>query len=735
MTFFATSPLLWQRHSPTIAFTAVLCLSLWGCAAPALRDAEQLSIEGQHEQALTMLNNARREKPADASLRSAQTRQRELTIATLAVQAESARLNGQAAAADDLLARIEAIDAAHPRAQSLRLEIQRSKRHQKLLAEAARALDAGNVSEAETKLREVLIDAPSLPAARALQQRISERSIDNAAPTAMSAAFQKRLTVEFRDAPLRSVFESISRSANVNFVFDRDVKADTKITIFLRDVTLDEALRVVLATQQLDRKLLNDSSLFIYPNTPTKQQEHQELMTRSFYLVNADVKQAQTLIKTMAKTRDVYIDERLNLIIVRDTPEVIKLTERLIASIDLPEPEVMLEVEVMEIGTNRLNELGVQWPETIQYGLPGALGQVDLGRRFDFRATIANPALIATLRGDSGTTNLIANPKLRARNREKAKVQIGERLPVFTTSPVATGSATANGVATSVTYIETGLKLEVEPSVQLDNDVVMKVSLEVNNLIGQVSGPQGAIAYRVGTRNATTSLRLRDGETQILAGLINDEDRKAVKGLPGLSELPVLGRLFGVHTDNRTKSELVLLITPRVVRNLGLPDAATLSGAAGSFTNPGALNTRLRAGAKVTMPMSGGTAPAAAASAASNAATVQNTATAVVQISTTGQGTAGETVSVTLQNRSVATVRGQLSFDATLLKSAGAETGSRLDFELEASGQKVFVLRVLPGANGKTTDVQLESVNAVLPTGGAVPVQIDGSGSLSFVAR
>jgi general secretion pathway protein D len=709
----------------------VLCSSLlWGCASPALRDAEQLLIEGQHEQALKLLDGARREKPADATLRAAQSRQRELTIASLAVQADSARLNGQLSNAEALSKRIDAINAEHPRAQALRVEIQRSKRHQTLLELATRALDAGNTAEAELKLREVLLDAPSLPAARALQQRISEKTTEAAAPSAMSAAFQKRLSLEFRDAPLKSVFESISRSAGVNFVFDRDVKADTKVTIFLRDVTLDEALRVVLATQQLDRKLLNDSSLFVYPNTPAKQQEHQELMTRSFYLTNADVKQAQTLIKTMAKTRDVFIDERLNLIIVRDTPEVIKLTERLIASIDLPEPEVMLEVEVMEIGTNRLNELGLQWPETIQYGLPGGVSTAQLGQRFDFKATIANPALIATLRGSSGTTNLIANPKLRARNREKAKVQIGERLPIFTTTAVPTA-----GVATSVSYIETGLKLEVEPSVQLDNDVVMKVSLEVSNLIGQVAGPQGAIAYRVGTRNATTSLRLRDGETQILAGLINDEDRKAVQGLPGVSELPVIGRLFGVHSDTRNKSEVVLLITPRVVRNLGLPDAATLSVPAGNYASPGAPNTRLRAAAKVGLAMN--TSPANATAVRPAAGSVQNTATALIEVSTTGQAATGETVSVTLLNRSVATVRGQLSFDASLLKSAAANAtaDAKFDFELEASGQRVFVLRVLPGAIGKTTEVQLDGLSGTLPGGTATTVQVEGDLALRFVAR
>ncbi len=723
-----------QLHRTALTLTVLCSGLLWGCASPALHEAEQLTLEGQHEQALTMLDSARRGKPADAALRSAQGRQRELTIATLAVQADGARLNGQLSSADALSKRIDAIDANHPRAQALRLEIQRSKRHQSLLELAARALDAGNTNEAELKLREVLLDAPSLPAARALQQRINEKTADAAVPSAMSAAFQKRLTLEFREAPLKSVFESISRSAGVNFVFDKDVKGDVKVTIFLRDVTLDEALRVVLATQQLDRKLLNDSSLLVYPNTPGKQQEHQELMTRSFYLSNADVKQAQILIKTMAKTRDVYIDERLNLIIVRDTPEVLKLTERLLASIDLPEPEVMLEVEVMEIGINRLNELGLQWPETIRYGLPGGELTAQLGQRFDFKATIANPALIATLRGNSGTTNLIANPKLRARNREKAKVQIGERLPVCTTTAVTT-----NAVATSVSYIETGLKLEVEPSVQLDNDVVMKVSLEVSNLIGQVAGPQGAIAYRVGTRNATTSLRLRDGETQILAGLINDEDRKAVQGLPGVSELPVLGRLFGVHSDTRNKSEVVLLITPRVVRNLGLPDAATLSGPAGNFASPGAANTRLRTNAKLGLAMT--TSTSALAAARLPASSVQNTATAVLEISTTGQAAVGDTVSVTLLNRSVAAVRGQLSFDAALLKSAStsatadgaAESG--FAFDLEASGQRVFVLRVQPGAAGKATEVQLQSLSATLPGGTSTSVQVEGDAALRFVAR
>ncbi|MCA1416939.1 hypothetical protein I6F30_38340, partial [Bradyrhizobium sp. NBAIM20] len=135
-------------------------------------------------------------------------------------------------------------------------------------------------------------------------------------------------------------------------------------------------------------------------------------------------------------------------------------------------------------------------------------------------------------------------PKIRVRNRDKAKVHIGQKLPVFTTTTNFGGSTS---VAASVSYLDIGLKLDVEPSIQLDNDVVIKVGLEVSNLIRQVTGPGGTTAYEIGTRNTSTTLRLADGETQVLAGLINDEDRKSAVGIPGLSRLPVLGRLFGTQ--------------------------------------------------------------------------------------------------------------------------------------------------------------------------------------------
>ncbi|MBC7665175.1 MAG: hypothetical protein H7276_15550, partial [Caulobacter sp.] len=273
----------------------------------------------------------------------------------------------------------------------------------------------------------------------------------------------------------------------------------------------------------------------------------------------------------------------------------------------------------------------------------------------------------------------------------------------------------------------------VEPSVQLDNDVIIKINLDVTNLIGQVTGPQGSIAYRVGTRNATTSLRLHDGETQILAGLINDEDSKAVQGIPGLSRMPVLGRLFGVHTDTRNKSEIVLLITPRVVRNLGLPEAATLSGAGGSYTNPGAPGMRIRAGASIAMPAARGARGTAATS--DSPATASEDETAVVEVASTGKAPVGGTVSVTLRNRSAAAVHGQFGFDTTLLQSAGADKASPSDFNLDPQGQKVFVLRVLAAGAGKTTQLQIDQLGATNAAGMAVPTRVEGELGLELQAR
>jgi len=551
----------------------------------------------------------------------------------------------------------------------------------------------------------------------------------------LAAAYQKPVSLEFRDAPLRTVFEALGRGAGINFVFDKEVKGDARISVYLKDVSVDEAMRVVLSTQQLERKLLNENSVLIYPNTQQKQREHQELVTRSFYLNNADVKQAQALVRMMAKTRDIFIDERLNLLVARDTPEVIGMIDQLIASLDLPEPEVMLDVEVLEVSSDRVAEIGLNWATDASYGSTDPSNRVPWSTRGSFRTLVANPVVTAHLLGTAGTGNLLANPKLRARNKEKAKIQIGDRIPVFTST------STANvGVSTAVTYIDVGIKLEVEPTVQLDNEVVMKVSLEVSSLGAKETsgGPQPTSAYRIGTRNASTSLRLRDGETQVLAGLINDEDRKFVNGVPFISEAPLLGRLFGQHNDTRKKSEIVLLITPRVLRNVNLPDATQTVLASGFDANPGAEGTRLRSRGTIAAPFAG-SAPLPPAPPASAPATAPAGSEPVVELNMADSALVGDTLSVELTNKAAVPVKGTLTYDVSIFTradAAGADASSgSVDVELPPQGQKVVLLRPRSNTAGQVSNIEFGGLRATGPKGEALNVRVEGSGEVTIRAH
>ncbi len=701
-----------RLFKPAVLALALLCAA---CAAPAIDEAEHLSRAGRYEEALRALDEALRAHPGDAVLRTAHSRQRERVLTQALTQAELALAGGRLDEAERLLERAQGLDAGQPRVAALTLQLaQARKERQRPPAPAANALAGAT-------------PGPSPEASAAA----------GAPPPSLGAAFQKPVSLEFRDAPLRQVFEALARGSQVNFVFDKDVRADSRVTVFLRAVTLDEAMRVILATQQLERKLLNDNTVLIYPNTPAKQREHQDLITRSLYLTNADAKQAMALVRTMTKTRDLYVDERLNALIVRDTPEVVRLIEQLLATIDLPEPEVMLAVEVLEIASDRLDELGLSWPSSISFGIPGTQGTSATGTATStaptsvqigasgFRGTVTNPALAAVLRGSAGSTNLLANPTIRARNHEKAKVQIGEKLPVFTTT-----SAVNVGVSASVAYIDVGLKLDVEPSVQLDGEVIIKVSLEVSNLLREVSGPAGSLAYQVGTRLTTTSLRLKDGQTQVLAGLINDEDRQRAVGVPGLSRLPLVGRLFGVQTDTRNKTEIVMLITPRIVRNIEPPDAQAATLPSGTDSQPGATPLRLRNAARAGLGTGAarGAAPAAAAPDGVPAppdgvpggvpggvpAAAPSTG---LLIAATGEARVGDTVAVTLANRSAQRSSGELLFDPALLQpaSAGAAgaTPGRWPFQLEPHTETAVILRVLPAAAGQSVAVQASADVAV----------------------
>ncbi len=550
--------------------------ALLGCAGQeALKQGQHMIEAGNEEQGLMRLEEALKHNPNDTELRNYYLRHRAVAVQRFLQAGDNARAAGQLDAAETAYQKAQRFDADNANVKAGLAAVARERASLSVVREAEEAYKRGELDTALNKAKEVLQANPTQRDARAIARKVEEQKMkaEQTSPQ-LAAALKDTITIELRDAPVRTVFELLSKKSGLNFVYDRDVPPDLRVTVFVKDTTIEEVIRFVLVTSQLERRVLNPNTVLIYPNTPNKAQAYRELTVKSFYLANADVKQTANMVRSLAKTRDLFVDEKLNLLVVRDTPEAIRMVEKLIANHDLAEPEVMLEVEVLEIGHSQLSQIGVEWPGRAALGVQGAAGvpgqitgteaqNLSSGM---FRLTVSDPLIALNLRQQAGRTNVLANPRIRVKNKEKARIHIGDKVPVITTTAGATGF-----VSESVNYLDVGLKLEVEPLVHLEDDVGIKVGLEVSNISNEVKTGSGTVAYQVGTRNTNTTLRLRDGETQVLAGLISDEDRRSAQKVPGLAQLPVLGRLFSSDNDTVNKTEVVLLITPRVLRNIERP--------------------------------------------------------------------------------------------------------------------------------------------------------------------
>jgi general secretion pathway protein D len=567
---------------------ALLAALMTGCAGYELHE-EGLSLlaQGQAEEGLIKLEEASLAEPDNMAYRADLLHQREQTLNRMLDAANSQRAAGNTAAAKTLYDGILRIDASNSRARLGLETLAMDARHDLALKEAEALLGKLDVEAARAVLRPILLENPQHGGALQLQRKLDEAASKAAmAEPTLKTKFTKPVTLQFRDANLKMVFEALSRTSGINVLLDRDVKPDLKTSIFVKEVSVEDTINLILMQNQLEKKVISDNTVFIYPSTPAKLKDYQDLKIRSFHLTNADPKQILTMIKTLLKTKDIFIHEKTNSIVMRDTPDAIRLAEKMVADQDIAEPEVMLEVEVLEVSAARMSELGIRWPSSFGVATPDGITTLGQLKDLDSDDLLVTP-LSATLnlKLDDTATNILASPRIRVRNREKARVMIGSRVPVITNAvtPVSTGTPVITG---SVQYLDVGLQLEVEPDIHLDNEVVIKVKLDVSNIIKQVENKEsGTIAYEVGTRNANTVLRLKDGETQILAGLINDADRKAASKVPGLGQIPVLGRLFSNHTDDRVKSEIVLSITPRIVGSASLPDGAELEYWAGTESN------------------------------------------------------------------------------------------------------------------------------------------------------
>ena len=377
-------------------------------------------------------------------------------------------------------------------------------------------------------------------------------------------------------ATSRMVFSALARFADINLVFDPDFR-DTPLSIDLRNTTLEDALTALTASTQTFYRVTAPRTITIIPDTLEKRREYEEAIVQVFHLSNADIKEVTDLLRIVIDIRQISPMTATNSIAIKDTPERIAAAGRLIAAIDKARPEVVIDVELLEVDRTRLREYGLQIASP---GSPGISGVADVNRAGFTLQNLMNltqadvlmsgiPAVYYRLLKNDANTRTLANPQLRASEGVAAQARFGERIPVPVTTfaPIATGGINQQPI-TSFVYENIGVNIDITPRTHHNDDVSLSLKISLSSISGEGFG--GLPTF--GNREINTTIRLKDGETNMLAGLIRDDERVVFSGIPGLSDLPLIGRLFANTREQTQETDILLTLTPHIVRVLELSE-------------------------------------------------------------------------------------------------------------------------------------------------------------------
>ena len=383
----------------------------------------------------------------------------------------------------------------------------------------------------------------------------------------------------FREASSRDVYTALARFADVNLLFDPDFR-DAPITIDLRNATFQDAVKAMSATTHTFYRVTAPRAITIIPDTAEKRREYEDEVVRTFYLSNADPKETIDLLRMVVDLRRIAPILGTNAVSVRDSAERVQAAGRIIAAIDKARPEVVVDVELLEVNRSRMLDYGIQFASPGTSAPAGISGSVDVNRAgmtlLDLRSLTSAgvflsgvPALYYRLMKGDTNTRVLANPQLRTIDGVAAQARFGDRVPVPTTvfQPIATGGVPQQPV-TSYNYENIGVNIDLTPRTHHDDDVSLLLRVEVSSISG--TGYGGLPTF--GNRTVSSVIRLKDGETSIIAGLIRDDERTTLEGMAGISQLPVIGRLFGRTKRERLETDIIVTLTPHIIRILDLSD-------------------------------------------------------------------------------------------------------------------------------------------------------------------
>ena len=442
------------------------------------------------------------------------------------------------------------------------------------------------------------------PTVEQIKDRARERSLPG---LVLGPGAQEPLGLSFRNASLRETYQALGKTAGVNFVFDPEFH-DQPITIDLTNVPFEQALNALGSVGHTFHRVLDSHVVMVVPDTANKRREYEQQVVKTFFLSNADLKETIDLLRIVLGARRVAPLPGSNALTINDTPDKVAAAERIVGIVDKQRAEVMVEVEILEVNRTKLKEYGIEltsapggsgivgaiFPaETITEAVKDAAGNPVFDRTRPitikdnpYKASnllvTALPGVIYRLLQSDTSSRLLANPQLRTVEGQTAQARFGDQVPVPVTtfSPIATGGVAQQPV-TSFEYKNVGVNIDITPRVHQDGEVTLNLKLEISQV-----GPLFQNLPTFNSRTVTSVIRLKDGETNILAGLINDSERHSLTGIPGLASLPIVGRLFARNHDEAAQTDIVMTLTPHVLRRTELTEEDLRSFSVGGETSP-----------------------------------------------------------------------------------------------------------------------------------------------------
>jgi general secretion pathway protein D len=527
-----------------------LAIGLTACAAnKAFKSGNQEAKQGNWDAAVVHYTRATREDPDNIEYRMALQR----------ALAESAGEHLQEArkrlAAENLEGAIEEFE--------LSTQLDPTNRY---------AADELAAARAELKKRE----ERKQEAAGFEQRRARARDLLSTRPV-LEPSSMAPINLKFaQDTSLQKIFEVLSKLSGINVLFDESFR-DKRVTIDLVDVSFKEALDKLVLINRLFYQVVDPSTIIIVPDNAQKHRQYDDLVLKTFYIVNAEVNTIANMLRTIAGIQRVQPNPELKSVTVRATPDQVAVADRIVELNDKTKSEVILDIEMLEVNRAKVLEYGLELAE-YQVGLSfdpagrdtesGAfrLNRLVATDTSDFLITFPSAAIYRLFKS-IGEVRVLSQPRLRASEGQAAVLRIGQEIPIPVTSFVSQfqPGALPTTPVTSFQYRNVGINITITPKVFVDGEIELQLDLEASTqletrVIGGIELPV------FGTRNVTNVIRLRDGETNLIGGLINVLARQSVSGIPGIVDLPILNKLFANNDQERQDQEVVFSVTPHIVR-------------------------------------------------------------------------------------------------------------------------------------------------------------------------